>query len=83
MAEMYSSPYQQAVAEGALPPGHFDVHVQTSRRGSLSRNSMRPRNRLSNQQLGLTASHEQQKMSVYLLQAPNGKTDALRPTTGG
>ncbi len=82
MAEMYSTPYLQAVAEGALPPGCFDVHVQASKGADFHELYAAAQQALE-KQLGLTARYEQRKMGVYLLKAPNGKSDAFKPTTGG
>jgi uncharacterized protein (TIGR03435 family) len=82
-AMIYGSTEQRTMADGALPQGHFDVHVQTSKKEESYQELQAAAQQALNQQLGLTVSRAQQKMSVYLLQAPNGKTDALRPTTGG
>jgi len=82
-AMIYGSSEQRTIADGALPQGHFDVHVQTSRKKESFQELQAAAQQALNQQLGLTVSRARQKMSVYLLQAPNGKNDALRPTTGG
>jgi len=81
--QIYSMPVQQTIADGALPQGHFDVHVQASKKGESFQELQGAAQQALVQQLGLTVSREQRKMSVYLLRAPNGKSDALRPTTGG
>jgi uncharacterized protein (TIGR03435 family) len=82
-AMMYGSSVQQTVADGPLPQGHFNVLIQASRKGESFEELRAAGQQALVQQLGLTVSREQRKMSVYLLQAPNGKPDALRPTTGG
>jgi len=82
-AMMYGSSEHQTVADGDLPQGHFDVQVRSSKKGESFQELQAAAQQALKQQLGLTASREQRKMSVYLLQAPNGKPDALRPTSGG
>jgi uncharacterized protein (TIGR03435 family) len=82
-AMMYGSSVQQTAADGPLPQGHFNVHIQASRKGESFEELRAAGQQALVQQLGLTVSREQRKMSVYLLRAPNGKSDALRPTTGG
>jgi uncharacterized protein (TIGR03435 family) len=82
-AQVYSSPEHQTKADGALPQGHFDVHVQASKKGESFQELQAVAQHALERQLGLTVRHERRKMSVYLLQAPNGKNDALRPTSGG
>ena len=81
--QIYSISEQQTIADGALPQGHFDVHVQASKKGESFQELQAAVQQALVQQLGLTVSREQRKMSVYLLQAPSGKPDALRPPTGG
>jgi len=82
-AMIYGSSEQRTIADGALPQGHFDVHVQTSKKEASFQELQASAQQALNQQLGLTVSRARQKMSVYLLQAPNGKSDALRPPTAG
>jgi uncharacterized protein (TIGR03435 family) len=82
-AMMYGSSEHQTAADGPLPQGHFNVHIQASMKGESFEELRWAGQQALVQQLGLTVSRAPRKMSVYLLQAPNGKTDALRPTTGG
>jgi len=82
-AMMYGSSEHQTVADGPLPQGRFNVHIQASRKGESFEELRGAGQQALVQQLGLTVSRAPRKMNVYLLQAPNGKSDALRPTTGG
>ncbi|MCX5683555.1 MAG: TIGR03435 family protein [Planctomycetota bacterium] len=82
-AMMYGSSEHQTVADGDLPQGHFNVQLRASKKGESFEELQAAAQQALAQQLGLAASRAPRKMSVYLLKAPNGKPDALRPTSGG
>jgi len=82
-AMMYGASEHQTAADSPLPQGHFNVQIRASRKGESFGELRGAGQQALVQQLGLAVSREPRKMGVYLLQAPHGKPDALRPTSGG